>query len=246
MGINEKLMRIQTHIKAPKNLYNKFGEYYYRNAESICEAVKPFLEQEKCTLQLGDEICLIGDRFYVKATAVLQDCESDECVVVSAYAREAESKPKMDNSQVTGSCSSYARKYALNGMFLLDDTKDADTDEYQKEMDNRNNAGKAADKGKKTTASKPTNNNSAKVSKETPEEAKMNEEMRESVDPVYVPTADGKISDAQWQKYKEELARTGLAETIILSAVSVEKHEDLTEPKMLTILKKFKNTPSKA
>jgi hypothetical protein len=245
MGINEKLMRIQTHIKAPKNLYNKFGEYYYRNAESICEAVKPFLEQEKCTLQLGDEICLIGDRFYVKATAVLQDCESDECVVVSAYAREAESKPKMDNSQVTGSCSSYARKYALNGMFLLDDTKDADTDEYQKEMDNRNNAGKAADKGKKTTASK-ASGNSAKVDKETPEEAKKNEEMRESVDPVYVPTADGKISDAQWKKYKEELARTGLAEAIILSAVSVEKHADLTEPKMLTILKKFKNTPSKA
>ena len=245
MGINEKLMRIQTHIKAPKNLYNKFGEYYYRNAESICEAVKPFLEQEKCTLQLGDEIVLVGDRFYVKATAVLQDCESDECVVVSAYAREAESKPKMDNSQVTGSCSSYARKYALNGMFLLDDTKDADTDEYQKEMGNRNDAGKAADKGKKTTASK-TSGNSAKVSKETPEEAKKNEEMRESVDPVYVPTADGKISDAQWKKYKEELARTGLAETIILSAVSVEKHEDLTEPKMLTILKKFKNTPSKA
>lgn len=245
MGINEKLMRIQTHIKAPKNLYNKFGEYYYRNAESICEAVKPFLEQEKCTLQLGDEIVLIGDRFYVKATAVLQDCESDECVVVSAYAREAESKPKMDNSQVTGSCSSYARKYALNGMFLLDDTKDADTDEYQKEMDNRNNAGKAADKGKKTTASK-ASGNSAKVSKETPEEAKKNEEMRESVDPVYVPTADGKISNAQWDKYKEELARTGLAETIILSAVSVNTLEDLTEPKMLTILKKFKNTPSKA
>ena len=245
MGINEKLMRIQTHIKAPKNLYNKFGEYYYRNAESICEAVKPFLEQEKCTLQLGDEIVLVGDRFYVKATAVLQDCESDECVVVSAYAREAESKPKMDNSQVTGSCSSYARKYALNGMFLLDDTKDADTDEYQKEMGNRNDAGKAADKGKKTTASK-TSGNSAKVSKETPEEAKKNEEMRESVDPVYIPTADGKISDAQWKKYKEELARTGLAEAIILSAVSVNTLEDLTEPKMLTILKKFKNTPSKA
>lgn len=245
MGINEKLMRIQTHIKAPKNLYNKFGEYYYRNAESICEAVKPFLEQEKCTLQLGDEIVLIGDRFYVKATAVLQDCESDECVVVSAYAREAESKPKMDNSQVTGSCSSYARKYALNGMFLLDDTKDADTDEYQKEMNNRNDSGKAADRGKKTTASK-TSGNSAKVSKETPEEAKKNEEMRESVDPVYIPTADGKISDAQWKKYKEELARTGLAEAIILSAVSVNTLEDLTEPKMLTILKKFKNTPSKA
>lgn len=247
MGINEKLMRIQTHIKAPKNLYNKFGEYYYRNAESICEAVKPFLEQEKCTLQLGDEICLIGDRFYVKATAVLQDCESDECVVVSAYAREAESKPKMDNSQVTGSCSSYARKYALNGMFLLDDTKDADTDEYQKEMDNRNNAGKAADKGKKTTASKATatNNNSAKVSKETPEEAKKNEEMRASVDPVYVPTADGKISDAQWKKYEEELARTKMAESVVLNAVHVEERNELTEDKILTLLKKLKVTPTK-
>lgn len=245
MGINEKLMRIQTQIKAPKNLFNKFGNYYYRNAESICEAVKPFLAQEKVTLQLGDEICLIGDRFYVKATAVLQDCESDECVVVSAYARESADKKGMDDSQITGACSSYARKYALNGLFLLDDTKDADTDEYRNENDNRKDEGKAADKGKKTTASK-TSGNSAKVSKETPEEAKKNEEMRESVDSVYVPTADGKISDAQWKKYKEELARTGLAEAIILSAVSVEKHEDLTEPKILTILKKFKNTPSKA
>ncbi len=245
MGINEKLMRIQTQIKAPKNLFNKFGGYYYRNAESICEAVKPFLKQENCTLQLGDEIVQIGDRFYVKATAVLQDCESDECVVVSAYARESDDKKGMDDSQITGACSSYARKYALNGMFLLDDTKDADSDEYQNENNNRKDAGKAADKGKKTTA-KATNNNSAKVDKETPEEAKKNEEMRASVDPVYVPTADGKISDAQWKKYKEELARTGFAEAVVLSAVSVKSVEELTEPKMLTILKKFHVTSSKA
>ena len=245
MGIYEKLMRIQTQIKAPKNLYNSFGKYHYRNAESICEAVKPFLEKEKCCLTIGDEIECIEGRFYVKATVALQDLESDGCVVTSGLARESESKSGMDSSQITGAASSYARKYALNGLFLLDDTKDTDTDECQNESDNRKDAGKEADKGKKTTASKKSDN-SAKVSKETPEEAKKNEEMRESVDPVYVPTADGKISDAQWKKYKEELARTGFAEAVVLSAVSVKSVEELTEPKMLTILKKFHVTSSKA
>ena len=133
MNIREKLSVIQTQIKAPKNLRNTFGNYNYRNAEGICEAVKPYLEAQKCALTLADEIVEIGGRVYVKATALLMDNESsDESIVVTAYAREAESKKGMDDSQVTGATSSYARKYALNGLFLLDDTKDADTDEYHK------------------------------------------------------------------------------------------------------------------
>ena len=241
MGINEKLMRIQTQIKAPKNLYNTFGEYYYRNAESICEAVKPFLEKEKCTLQLGDEIVLIGDRFYVKATVVLQDCESDEFVTVSAFAREAESKPKMDNSQVTGSCSSYARKYALNGMFLLDDTKDADTDEYQKESD----AKASKPTGNKATGKKPEQKPN-KSTKETPEEAKKNGEMRASVDPVYARTVDNKISKEQLDKYHAELERTGLDESVVLGAFSLKSVDDMSEAQMITILNTFSKKPSKA
>lgn len=133
MKIAEKLMRIQTKIKAPKNLYNSFGKYNYRNAESICEAVKPFLDSEKCALTLMDSIEAIGCCVYIKATATLIDCESGSEIQVSAYAREAWEKKGMDDSQITGTASSYARKYALNGLFLLDDTKDADTDEYHKQ-----------------------------------------------------------------------------------------------------------------
>lgn len=130
MPIAEKLTDIQTKIKAPKNLYNKFGKYYYRNAESIYEAVKPYLEAKKCSLTLGDEIVEVVGRVYVKSTAVLVDNESGEKISISAYARESDDKKGMDDSQITGTASSYARKYALNGLFLLDDTKDADSDEH--------------------------------------------------------------------------------------------------------------------
>lgn len=130
-----KLMQIQTKIKAPKNLYNSFGKYKYRNAEGICEAVKPFLEEYKCALTLSDEIIEIGGRIYVKATATLHDTETLETVECSAMARESEEKKGMDDSQITGTASSYARKYALNGLFLLDDTKDADSDEYHNQVE---------------------------------------------------------------------------------------------------------------
>lgn len=124
--MNLKLMEIQTKIKAPKNLYNSFGKYRYRNAESIYEAVKPFLEEQKCSLVLSDEIVEVGGRIYVKATATLYDTETLQSISVSAMARESVEKKGMDESQITGTASSYARKYALNGLFLLDDTKDAD------------------------------------------------------------------------------------------------------------------------
>ena len=137
MGLDEKLMRIQTEIKAPKNLYNSFGKYKYRNAEGICEAVKPYLQKEKCNLTLEDDIIEVGGRIYVKSTATLSDCESDECITVSALARESAEKKGMDDSQITGTASSYARKYALNGLLLLDDTKDADSDEYKQQIDGK-------------------------------------------------------------------------------------------------------------
>ncbi len=142
MGISEKLMRIQTDIKAPKNLYNNFGNYKYRNAESICEAVKPYLTSEKVTLTLSDEIVEIGGRVYVKATALLGDADTSEMYKVSAYAREPLEKKGMDESQITGAASSYARKYALNGLFLLDDTKDADSDEYHDQTSETKNKSK--------------------------------------------------------------------------------------------------------
>lgn len=133
MNLQEKLLYIQAKVKAPKNLYNSFGKYSYRNAEGILEAVKPFLDEMKCTLTISDEIVAVGGRIYVKANATLWDTEKIDVMAVSAFAREAETKKGMDDSQVTGTASSYARKYALNGLFLLDDTKDPDTDEYAKQ-----------------------------------------------------------------------------------------------------------------
>ena len=137
MEFNEKLREVQTQIKAPKNLYNTFGKYKYRNAEGILEAVKPFLGKYNLCLTLGDEIVQVGERYYIKATATLYDGAGSRSVSVSAYAREAALKKGMDDSQITGTASSYARKYALNGLFLLDDTKDADTDENRIERENR-------------------------------------------------------------------------------------------------------------
>ena len=125
--IYEKLAAIQAALKAPKSQFNSFGNYHYRKAEDILEAVKPLLAQHGCVLTLTDELQLIGDRYYVKATATLGDVESGDFFQTSAFAREEEGKKGMDGSQVTGASSSYARKYALNGLLCIDDTQDSDT-----------------------------------------------------------------------------------------------------------------------
>ena len=125
MSIYSKLLNIQTKLKAPKNQRNNFGKYNYRSCEDILESVKPLCLKESVTLTLSDELVLIGERYYIKATAKLTD--DKESVEVTAYAREEETKKGMDGSQITGASSSYARKYALNGLFDIDDTKDSDT-----------------------------------------------------------------------------------------------------------------------
>lgn len=140
-NLREKLLMIQSELKAPKNLRNSFGNYNYRNAESILEALKPIEKKYRATTILDDEIIEINGRFYVKATAIIMDVDSDEALCATAYAREDESKKGMDGSQLTGACSSYARKYALNALYLLDDSKDADSDEYHKETSAKANKG---------------------------------------------------------------------------------------------------------
>lgn len=127
MKIYEKVNKIQTKLKAPKKQFNKFSSYYFRNSEDILEAVKPFLEELKMIIKIDDDITFIGDRFYVKATVTLIDIESGEKIETTAFAREEEKRPKFDAPQLTGSSSSYARKYALNGLLAIDDTKDSDT-----------------------------------------------------------------------------------------------------------------------
>lgn len=133
MSLYEKLLSIQTELKAPKGQWNDFGNYHYRSCEDILEAVKPLCKAYKTLVTVSDTLEYINGRFYVKATATLTDAENGENVCVTAYAREPESKRGMDESQVTGTASSYARKYALNGLFCIDDTKDADTDAYAKQ-----------------------------------------------------------------------------------------------------------------
>lgn len=133
MNIREKLLNIQANLKAPKGQFNNFGGYKYRSCEDILESVKPLLNANKCILTLTDSIEQIGTRYYISAKAILLDTESDEKIVNCAYAREEEAKKGMDGAQITGTASSYARKYALNGLFCIDDTKDADTDEHAKQ-----------------------------------------------------------------------------------------------------------------
>lgn len=130
----KKLCIIQAELKAPKNQFNNFGGYKYRSCEDILEAAKPLCNKHGCTLTVGDKLENIGNRYYIAATATLYENESGESISNTAYAREEESKKGMDGSQITGTASSYARKYALNGLFCIDDTKDADTDEYKQQQ----------------------------------------------------------------------------------------------------------------
>lgn len=127
MNIYEKINKIQVELKAPKSQRNNFGNYNFRNCEDILEALKPLLLREKMIIQLSDELVQIGDRFYIKATATLIDIESGEKHSTTSFAREELTKKGMDGSQITGASSSYARKYALNGLLAIDDTKDSDT-----------------------------------------------------------------------------------------------------------------------
>lgn len=147
MNLHQKLLKVQQELKAPKSQYNSFGKYHYRSCEDILEAVKPILAKYNLLLTVYDELVCVGARYYIKATAkvidikkpTLEDAEVsvDNAIWNTAYAREEEEKKGMDGSQITGTASSYARKYALNGLFLIDDTKDADTDEYTNVNENK-------------------------------------------------------------------------------------------------------------
>lgn len=132
------LQLIQSELKAPKGQYNSFGKYHYRSCEDICEAVKPILAKHGCSLTLTDQVILIGERYYVEATAILWNAEGESVGQCKGYAREEEDKKGMDGSQITGAASSYARKYALNGLLLIDDSKDSDsTNNGSKDSDSK-------------------------------------------------------------------------------------------------------------
>lgn len=132
----KELIAIQSELNAPKTLLNKFGGYHYRSAETILEALKPLLKKYNCLMTISDDVVIVGDRYYVKSIVTLCNAEGKE-ISVTGYAREEESKKGMDGSQITGASSSYARKYALNGMFAIDDTKDSDHTNEGKEDDGK-------------------------------------------------------------------------------------------------------------
>ena len=141
-----KLVEVQNKLKAPKNQFNKFGNYAYRNCEDILEALKPILSEVKAVVNISDEVVLVGERYYIKATVKFIDAETSEVVEASAMAREEENKKGMDSSQLTGSTSSYARKYALNGLVAIDDTKDSDTTNTHGKEDSKSNVITLTDK----------------------------------------------------------------------------------------------------
>ena len=181
----KELINIQSELKAPKNQYNSFGKYPYRNAEDILEAVKPLLKKNNCHLTITDEIILIGDRYYVRATAEITN--GTDKVTASAMAREEESKKGMDSAQLTGATSSYARKYALNGLFCIDDTKDSDY----------NNQGDKSDKAEKTEAPKQVSIPAPKEVKQAPNVPPIPEEVLKEIAEAQTNDDINKL----WKKY---------------------------------------------
>ena len=145
MGVQTKLLKIQNELKAPKNQYNSFGRYKYCNCKDILEALKPILKEQKATIIINDEIVEVNGKSYIKANAVFTDVEDEKSVNVTAYAREEDNKKGMDASQITGCASSYARKYALNGLFAIDDTKDSDYNETTQNLDVKSEFKKAVE-----------------------------------------------------------------------------------------------------
>lgn len=137
LNLNEKLCKIQGELKAPKGQYNGFGKYKYRSCEDILEALKPLLTKYEMNINISDNIIQVGDRYYVQAQVKITDVKTNESVYSAAFAREEENKKGMDASQVTGAASSYARKYALNGLLAIDDTKDSDALNVNKDYTER-------------------------------------------------------------------------------------------------------------
>ena len=222
MGVYEKLMQVQSELKAPKNQFNSFGKYNYRSCEDILEGVKPLLLKVKATLTISDEIVQVADRIYVKATSTFTDIENGESITNSAYAREANDKKGMDESQVTGATSSYARKYCLNGLLCIDDTKDNDTNELANE--------------KKARASKATKTEKSDEQK--------NAEMVAGVNPLLVPNGTG-MTPERLDFLHKEMERTGINNKTLLSFAQVEKFEDMSEATYIAMMNKLSHNKTK-
>lgn len=227
MSVYSKLTVVQAKLKAPKNQFNKFGNYKYRSCEDILEALKPVLNEEKATVFISDSIERIESRYYVKATATFIDSETGETVSNTAYAREPENKKGSDESQITGASSSYARKYALNGLFLIDDTKDEDTEERQNEKKNRANK---AEKKPETA--------------EVKTDDQKNAEMVAGVNPLLLPDGKG-MTKERMDFLHQEIERTGINNSVLLGFAKVQKYEDMNEATYIALMNKLAITKDK-
>lgn len=220
MSVWNKLAAIQTALKAPKGQENKFGGYRYRSCEDILEAVKPLLAAQGAVVQLSDALELVGQRYYIKATASLIDTDTGEAASVTAWAREAESRKGMDDSQVTGSASSYARKYALNGLLAIDDTRDADA------MDN-SAAGKPSQAQNKVTGGRGGANTtpakkSAEVTQSASDALKAAQQQAKAARQAYINATGASAADvdAALQTVKGATWRTAVGCKIIIDTIA--------------------------
>lgn len=207
MNIYEKLAVVQQELIAPKSQFNKFGNYYYRSCEDILEGLKPLLQKVKAAVSISDQVVQVGERYYIKAVVEFIDCETEATICNTALAREEDAVKGMSASQITGSTSSYARKYALNGLFCIDDVKDADS------RDNSQNGTSEQQKGK------------AKQS--NPEQKKIEDEQKK--------IENMKISEIKVKSLAARLENEGMSAEKITKLYKVNSLADLTEKQFRNI-----------
>lgn len=245
MNVYEKLLVVQKKLNAPKSKFNKFGGYNYRSCEDILDGVKPLLVEVQATLFLTDDVVQIAERIYVKTTAKFVDIESGEFVENTAFAREPLVMKGMADSQITGASSTYARKYALNGLFCIDDTVDEDTSETSDdERKKLEQAKKQADKEAldKQKAQKQEQVKNEQDAQKTDEQK--NIEMINSVDPRLLPTEDDVMSKAQYDFLMEQIERTG-AKADVVNYAKTDDLSKLNSKKCVAILIGLLKRPNK-
>ena len=226
MTIYEKLFYVQQNLKAPKNQYNQFGDYHYRSCEDIQETLKPLMAQVKALLLVYDDIEQIGDRYYVKSTAVFQDTESNTGISNTAFAREADNRPKMDAAQITGSCSSYARKYALNGLFCIDDAKDPDSMKNDQQDNKGSTRQQPGQKGSRENMRPAAGQTAGTQNRDTGSRA------------VYV-------TQAHVNTIRAEIDRTGAHEESVCGRYKIKRLEDMNMEQFKSAKTILKKQPSK-
>ena len=226
MSVYEKLNIVQCKLNAPKKRFNKFGNYNYRNCEDILEGCKPLFEENKCSVVLSDEIIQIADRFYVKAIATFIDTETGEKVENYALAREPLVVKGMSDPQITGASSTYARKYALNGLLCIDDTVDDDSEELKNEKDNRSKA------QAKKNAARP-----AEVIEDKNDEVK-NQEMIDNTDKDLVPHGEG-MTERRLARLKKAQEICKKNDKTILATAKANSFEEITEANYIAVMNLF-------